>query len=169
MCIRDRNNTLELGFDREEALKIVSERSRDNARTPMQWDASEHAGFTKGTPWLKVNPNYTEINAAEQQTREDSVLSFYKELIDLRKHSEYKETIVYGKQVPAFEDVENLIAFYREGEEKKLLVLANWENTEKEVALQEEVKHVVVNNTVELKMSGNMVTMNPYQILVCEV
>ena len=167
--IDEYNNTLELGFDREEALKIVSERSRDNARTPMQWDASEHAGFTKGTPWLKVNPNYTEINAAEQQTREDSVLSFYKELIDLRKHSEYKETIVYGKQVPAFEDVENLIAFYREGEEKKLLVLANWENTEKEVALQEEVKHVVVNNTVELKMSGNMVTMNPYQFLVFEV
>ena len=163
------NNTLRLGFSREEALKIVSGRSRDNARTPMQWDTSENAGFTKGTPWLKVNPNYTEINVAEQQTREDSVLSFYKEMIDLRKNSEYKEAIVYGKQVPVFEDVTNLIAFYRKGEEKTLLVLANWDNTEKEVALSEEVKSVVVNNCVDLEMSGNTVKMRPYQFLVFEV
>ena len=163
------NNTLGLGFSREEALKIVSGRSRDNARTPVQWDASENAGFTQGTPWLKVNPNYTEINVAEQQTREDSVLSFYKEMIDLRKNSEYKEAIVYGKQVPVFEDVTNLIAFYRKGEEKTLLVLANWDNTEKEVALSEEVKSVVVNNCVDLEMSGNTVKMRPYQFLVFEV
>lgn len=116
-----------------------------------------------------MNPNYTEINVAEQQTREDSVLSFYKEMIDLRKNSEYKEAIVYGKQVPVFEDVTNLIAFYRKGEEKTLLVLANWDNTEKEVALSEEVKSVVVNNCVDLEMSGNTVKMRPYQFLVFEV
>lgn len=167
--IDEYNNTLRLGFGREEALKIVSERSRDNARTPMQWDASENAGFTKGTSWLKVNPNYTEINVAEQQMREDSVLSFYKEMIDLRKNSEYKEAIVYGKQVPVFEDVTNLIAFYRKGEEKTLLVLANWENAEKEVALNEEVGCVIVNNSVDLEMNGNTVKMSPYQFLVLEV
>ena len=167
--IDEYNNTLRLGFGREEALKIVSERSRDNARTPMQWDASENAGFTKETPWLKVNPNYTEINVAEQQMREDSVLSFYKEMIDLRKNSEYKEAIVYGKQVPVFEEVTNLIAFYRKGEEKKLLVLANWDNSEKEVTLNEDVKRVVVNNTVDFEMGGNTVKMSPYQFLVLEV
>ena len=167
--IDEYNNTLRLGFGREEALKIVSERSRDNARTPMQWDASENAGFTKGIPWLKVNPNYTEINVAEQQMREDSVLSFYKEMINLRKNSEYKEALVYGKQIPVLENVTNLIAFYRKGEEKKLLVLANWDNSEKEVTLNEDVKRVVGNNTVDFEMNENTVKMRPYQFLVFEV
>lgn len=163
------HNTLELGYSTEEALKIVSKRSRDNGRTPVQWDASENAGFTKGTPWLKVNPNYKEINVAEQLTRSDSVYAFYKEMIALRKNPEYKEVVVYGKQVPALEDITNLIAFYRKGEEKTLLVLANWENKEKTVELQDEVKKLVVNNCKELAMDGKKVSMSPYQFLVLEV
>ena len=69
-------------------MKVVSKYSRDNARTPMQWTDGANAGFTTGKPWLKVNPNYTDINAAAQQDDPDSVRSFYKQLIALRKNPE---------------------------------------------------------------------------------
>ena len=87
---------LEAGLSQEEALKVVSKYSRDNARTPMQWSDESNAGFTTGTPWLKVNPNYQSINAAAQMGEEDSVYTFYKKLIALRKSPVYQETIVYG-------------------------------------------------------------------------
>ena len=78
-------------------LRFLRYKSRDNARTPMQWDDSPNAGFTEGEPWIMVNPNYGEINAADQIGREDSVFSFYKELVKLRKE---KPVIVNGG-VPA--------------------------------------------------------------------
>ena len=84
------------GLTDEEALETITFHSRDNARTPMQWSDEEHAGFTTGEPWLKENPNYTQINVQEQLGREDSVLSFYKKLIALRKDPAYKDTFVYG-------------------------------------------------------------------------
>ena len=77
---------LDAGFTSEEALKIISLRNRDNARTPVQWSAEKNAGFTQGTPWLIVNPNYTKINVASQEQDGNSVLAFYKELIALRKN-----------------------------------------------------------------------------------
>ncbi len=113
---------LNAGLSPEEALNAVSRFSRDNARTPMQWSADKHAGFTTGTPWLKVNPNYTTINAASQQNDKGSVKNFYKQLIALRKHPEYKNTIVYGTLEPVWEDQKNLMAYYRK-EDKTLLVI----------------------------------------------
>lgn len=81
-------------FKEEEMQRFLRYKSRDNARTPMQWDASPNAGFTEGEPWIMVNPNYGEINAADQIGREDSVFSFYKELVKLRKE---KPVIVNGE------------------------------------------------------------------------
>ena len=83
-----------------EALKIVSLYSRDNARTPVQWDSSPNAGFTTGIPWLMVNPNYREINVKAQEQDKNSLLSFYKQMISLRKNKDYKETLVYGDVIP---------------------------------------------------------------------
>lgn len=80
---------LEAGLSPEEAIKAISAHSRDNARTPMQWSDEANAGFTTGTPWLPVNPNYTVINAAAQTKDEDSLFSFYQELIALRKNPAY--------------------------------------------------------------------------------
>ena len=74
-------------------MRYLRYKSRDNSRTPMQWNAGKNAGFSTGTPWMRVNPNYEDINAEEQIKREDSVFSYYKELIRLRKE---KEIIVYG-------------------------------------------------------------------------
>lgn len=168
---------LEHGLDEKEALKAAAGMSRDNARTPMQWSEGEHAGFSDVTPWLAENENYHEINVAEQETREDSVLAFYKELIRLRTNPEYTEAVVYGKQVPVLEELSNFMGFYREGKEKTLLVLANYQSGERRVAIDEEVCKVVMNNYApgdEVEISpgekgGNLVSMKGYQFLVLEV
>jgi oligo-1,6-glucosidase len=101
----------------------------------MQWSAGAHAGFTSGEPWLKENPNYREINVQEQQGREDSVLWYYKKLIALRKDPAYKETIVYGGFEPVPDCGHNVIAYFRTGEDQTILVAANFNLEEREIAL----------------------------------
>lgn len=135
----------EAGLSDEEALAVASAFSRDNARTPVQWDDGANAGFTTGKPWLKVNPNYKQINVQEQVNDEDSVLAFYKKLTRLRKSEEYKETIVYGQLIPYLEEEKNLIAYFRKGE-KTLLVLANFQKDPRKVQLPAPAKKVVLNN-----------------------
>ncbi|MGN1231712.1 MAG: alpha-amylase family glycosyl hydrolase, partial [Anaerotignum sp.] len=119
---------LDSGCSEAEALCCCWENSRDNARTPMQWNAEENAGFSSGEPWLAVNPNYREINAAEQESREDSLLQYYRRLIALRKSAAYKETFVYGDFVPAFETKDHILAYWRIHREtgKKILIAANY-------------------------------------------
>ena len=104
---------LDAGLSKEEALAACYRFSRDNGRTPMQWDVSPNAGFTTGTPWLKVNPNYVCVNVAEQENREDSVLNYYKKLIALRKSPEYRELFTYGDFEPMLEDREKILAYRR--------------------------------------------------------
>ena len=125
------------GISKERALETLTFFSRDNARTPMQWSAERHAGFTGGEPWLRENPNYKEINVEEQAGREDSVLAFYKELIALRKNEEFKETLVYGDFEPLMEEEHNVIAYLRRSEEQTILVAANFNKEEKTVVLPE--------------------------------
>lgn len=159
---------LDAGLSEEEALKAVAKFSRDNARTPMQWDDSENAGFTTGTPWLGVNPNYTKINVKSQLDDPDSVRSFYKELIALRKNEEYKETVVYGELEPVFEQQHNLMAYYRRAD-KTLLVIGNYQREEQEVHLPKAYKKVLINNYKDIREKDNMITMYGYQVLVLEV
>lgn len=159
---------LDAGLSKQEALAVVSKFSRDNARTPMQWSDAENAGFTTGTPWLKVNPNYTSINAADQQNDPDSVRSFYKKLIALRKHPDYKETVVYGALEPVWEDRHNLMAYYRKGE-KTLLVIGNYQKKEQDIELPCAYKKVLLNNDAKLIQNGNTIQMNGYQVLILEM
>ena len=114
------------GLTDEEALETITFHSRDNARTPMQWSGEEHAGFTTGDPWLRENPNYTQINVQEQQGREDSVLSFYKRLIALRKDPAYKDTFVYGGFEPVEDCGHNVIAYLRKSGEQTILIAGNF-------------------------------------------
>ena len=107
----------------EEMLKCFDAVARDNARTPMQWDDSENAGFTKGTPWIKVNPNYKEINAASQTDDPDSVFNYYKKLIKLRHEN---PIMVYGLFKPMLTDNDAIYAYERELDGKKLVVACNW-------------------------------------------
>ncbi len=168
---------LEHGFSETEALAIISGMSRDNARTPMQWNSGPHAGFTDGTPWLAENENYGEINAAEQEGRADSVLSFYKKLIALRTDPEYGEAVVYGLQEPFGQEMEQFTGFYRRGEKRTLLALANCRGQEREVEIPHAVRGVVLDNydegadsvRIETLEGGSRVVMKRWQFLVLAV
>ena len=138
---------LEAGCTEEEALDACIRYSRDNARTPMQWSHEKEAGFTTGKPWLKVNPNYTEINVEDQLNDEDSVLHFYKKLIALRKSEAYRETLIFGRFVPAFEADEEVFAFYRESESgDRVFIAANFGKEEKTLTLPEKRYTVLLTN-----------------------
>lgn len=159
---------LDAGLTPEAALKAVARRSRDNARTPMQWTCEENAGFTAGTPWLRVNSNYTAINVEKETIDPNSVLNFYKKLIALRKDPEYKETVVYGALEPFMEDRHNLMAYYRKGD-KTLLVVGNYQWDEQEITLPSECKKVLINNYPDMVLDGNSVKLHGYQVLVVEL
>ena len=116
-------------YTKEDMFPKIAHKSRDNARTPMPWDTSENAGFTTGTPWLALNPNYNKINVADQLKREDSVFHYYQKLIQLRK--EY-EIIVYGKYELLLPDDEHIFAYVRTLGNQKLLVVCNFSKTEQE-------------------------------------
>lgn len=157
------------GLSDEDALDVVSFFSRDNARTPYQWDNQAHAGFTTGIPWLAVNPNYPCINLEAQQNDETSVYAYYKNLIALRKNPEYKEVIVYGTCIPVWEDIHNLMSFYRKSEEKTLLVIANYQNESRTITLNDNVKKIVLNNLNSCKLTDNILHLDGYQVVVLEV
>ncbi len=159
---------LNAGLSPKDALDAVAKYSRDNARTPMQWSGKANAGFTSGTPWLKVNPNYTSVNAAAQMEDPDSVRSFYKKLIALRKDPEYKETIVYGALEPVWEDRHNLMAYYRKGD-KTLLVIGNYQMDMQTVTLPAPYQRILLNNYADLTEDEHAITLQAYQVLIMEM
>lgn len=159
---------LNAGLTPEAAIKAISAYSRDNARTPMQWSDEKNAGFTTGTPWLKVNPNYTAINAAAQTKDEDSVYSFYKKLIALRKNPAYRETIVYGALEPLWQERHNLMAYYRKGS-PTLLVVGNFQKEAQEIALPAAYRNILLNNYHDIAGSQTRITLHGYQVLVLEL
>ncbi|MGW7159039.1 glycoside hydrolase family 13 protein [Paenibacillus taichungensis] len=114
---------VENGYAEKEVMESIYAKGRDNARTPMQWDASENAGFTDGKPWILVNPNYTEINAEESINDPHSIYHYYKTLIQLRKEH---EVIVYGDYELLYPEDTNLFAYTRTLGDTKLLVLCNF-------------------------------------------
>jgi len=161
---------IEAGLSPKEAFKIVKHYSRDNSRTPFQWDTSENAGFTTGKPWLMVNPDYKRINVASQINDPNSVLSYYKKLTALRKNPEYAETVVYGKTVPYLPEVERLMAFKRVGDNQTLLVLGNFSTKPQTVKLPSKCKKVVLNNVENVEfVSDTEIKLEGYQAVVIEI
>ena len=160
---------IKAGYTPEEAMKIVSKYSRDNARTPFQWDNGEQAGFSTVKPWLPINKNFTSINAKSQIQDKSSLFSFYKELLKLRKDEKYKEAVVYGTFCPAFNENDNVFAFYRKGKDKTLLVIANYQDIEFTLAVPENVHKVLINNYDELLREEKKLKLKPYQAVILEV
>ena len=155
-------------FKEEEMLRFLRYKSRDNARTPMQWDASPNAGFTEGEPWIMVNPNYGEINAADQIGREDSVFSFYKELVKLRKE---KPVIVNGEYRLLDPVSEDVFVYERSFHEEHLLVVCSFAEKELLWWLPEEMagqaaKRVIGN--YEGQQWGPELMLRPYEASVWE-
>lgn len=132
------------GYSKEVALESVWRRSRDNSRTPMQWSATEQAGFTEGTPWLKVNENYKVINVKQDLEDETSIFQYYKKLIELRKHSELSEIIIYGDYEPLLQENENVLAYRRNFQGKTISVIVNFTN--KEVSIEGSFENVYLSN-----------------------
>lgn len=134
------------GLSNEEALEVCGRMSRDNARTPVQWNARDNAGFTTGTPWMKVNSNYMEINVENQEKDADSVLNYYRKLLALRKSPEYQEVFTYGRFIPAYENAENIMAYYRADGNRRILVAANFGKDTVELKPEYSIKNVVLSN-----------------------
>ena len=153
-------------MDSDTMMKYLRYKSRDNARTPVQWDAGENAGFTTGTPWIMVNPNYKEINAAEQLTREDSVFRYYQKLIRLRHEN---EIIVYGDYELLLAEHPAIYAYTRSLGAEKLLVICNFKEEEQKIEIPEDFlkkeAEVLISNYEDAVLEQNML-LRPYEAVV---
>lgn len=159
-------NAIADGCSEEEAMEACYRFSRDNARTPMQWDDSANAGFTTGMLWLKVNPNYPHLNVAAQERDENSVLNYYKKLIALRKSEAYREVFTYGDFEPLFETEAYILAYRRSLNGKDVIVAANFgpmENCLQNRMFQNR-KVLMSNGTVVLK--EDTLELHPSQVVV---
>ncbi|MEK3823546.1 alpha,alpha-phosphotrehalase [Paenibacillus sp. FSL K6-1558] len=125
---------MEKGYPEHEVMESIYAKGRDNARTPMQWDDSHQAGFTVGEPWIKVNPNYTEIHAAENVQNPDSIFHYYRQLIQLRKDH---EVIVYGDYELIFPEHPDVFAYTRSLHENQIMVVCNFRGETVQLPLQE--------------------------------
>lgn len=142
----------------------ITFKSRDNARTPMQWDDSAQAGFTTGTPWIAVNPNYTEINAKAETADPDSIFHYYRKLIALRREN---PIMVYGKYEPMMEDSEELFVYTRTFDQEKLLVVCSFCDHKTAFPIPEEFRGApcLISNTGNA-YTGSEVTLQPYEAFV---
>lgn len=156
-------------FSREEMMRYLRYKSRDNARTPFQWNDEEHAGFTTGTPWIMVNPNYKEINAKEQMARQDSVFHYFQKLIRLRKE---QEIIVYGTYDLLLPESKEIYAYTRTLGDKKLLVICNFTENPVPFTVTEEFLsgeafkgRILIRNYEDAAVSRCM-ELRPYEAIV---
>lgn len=153
----------------EDMMRYINKKGRDNARTPMQWNDTENAGFTTGTPWFTVNPNYKEVNVAEQEKDPDSILNFYKHLIQMRK--EYP-IIVYGSYKLLYPDHKTAFVYERMLEDEKLLVACNFSAEELELEVPAEFvqkeAELLISNYHEAKISEKLV-LRPYEARVYRI
>ena len=140
------NRAISSGISKEEAFEGLFMRSRDNARTPMQWSDQKNAGFSEGEKtWIKVNSNYRKINVEREEKESESVLNYYKKLIQLRKNSPYSQIIIDGQFVPVQNTADSIIAYKRVLENKQLLIAVNMSSNEVELPIEGEYKRILGN------------------------
>lgn len=156
------------GKDPAEMMAAIYARGRDNARTPMQWDDSENAGFTSGTPWIKLNPNYKHINVKVQLKEPDSIFNYYKELINIRKEN---QIVIYGTYDLILEDNKELYAYTRTLGEERLLIICNFTDTISNFNLPEDIKYnsqklIVGNYKIYGKVNIESIELKPYEARV---
>ena len=157
--------TLNEGGDIKEYMATLNFMSRDNGRTPMQWNTSEHAGFTDGTPWLPVNDNYKEINVEVQENDPNSPLNYFRKMVELRKTN---PVLIYGDYELVFPDHEKVYAYTRSLEDQKMLILLNFSEDEVQLNLPEGLNKgdVLIYNLAEVKKEGNLVNLQAYQAVI---
>ena len=155
---------LNYGVTKEEALELVNSVSRDNARTPMQWDDSEYAGFSDSKPWIRVNENYKYINVKSEEEDSDSILNFYKKMINLRREH---LCLIYGKYELILENSEEIFAYTRTLDDEKFIVITNLSNKEVNYSFETyklKYKNLILSNyEVNEHCDYNEFKLRPYE------
>ena len=155
------------GISKEAIMNSIFAKGRDNARTPMQWDSSEGAGFTKGKPWIKINPNYNNINVEDSLKDTNSIFYYYQKLIKLRKEH---EVIVYGDVNLLLRDDENIFAYTRSYADDTLLVILNFFDKQVEFNVPENIKYkkneLLISNYEVQNNNFNNIKLRPYEARV---
>ena len=170
------------GFSSEEALYFVNKRSRDNSRTPMQWDNSKNAGFSKdenSKSWIKLTGSQAITNVADQINDKDSIFSYYKKMIDLRQNGKYSDCLTFGDFISVPLENEKIIAYVRKYKNQKVLCISNFSELKQEVKLSEiakalgekEIKigEILINNFEGLEKDGEKVVFEGFQSLLVEI
>ena len=156
------------GLAPDEALSLLKAKSRDNARTPIQWNATKNGGFTSGNPWIKINPNYTRINVEQAQNDSKSIFYYYQKLIELRKKH---PVFVYGTYEIILEEHPRIYAFTRTLDDIKLLIILNFSDSTTNFALPKEIQFhhtelLISNYDVPTTRNLSQFELQPYEALV---
>ncbi len=155
---------MEQGLNSDEALTILDRRSRDNSRTPMQWSAKNNAGFSKVSPWINVADNYKSINVENEKDDKDSILSFYKKLITIRKEN----TVISAGNISFIDTDENIIAYKRSLGERKILVFCNMSNKDESLDIDLDGFKKLIGNYGELNYVDKNLRLSPYEFVAVE-
>ena len=164
-AINGYKKVLNQGGDLDKYMEDLKFASRDNGRTPMQWDSSMNANFTSGIPWLPVNENHKTINVAAEEMDPSSVLSHFKKMTQLRKDN---PVLVYGKYSLLDPEHEDIYAYTRELGDTRVLVLLNFKNHDSSIELDviEEISETLINSIAGIENTQNRVTLRPYQSVI---
>ncbi|MCU6710512.1 alpha-glucosidase [Paenibacillus sp. J5C_2022] len=160
------HDRLAKGYAVEDIIRSINAKGRDNARTPMQWDDSVNGGFTSGTPWLHVNPNYAEINVQRNLDNPDSIFYTYKRLIQLRKDN---PIIVWGDFELIAHTVKEVFAYYRLYNGEKWLVAANMSEREHAFGVEEDADEILISNYNRSSIDIRQLTLQPYEAFAVKV
>ena len=149
-------------------MESIYAKGRDNARTPMQWDSTENAGFTTGTPWIAVNKNYNEINAKQCLQDENSIFHHYRKLIDIRKNN---DTIIYGDYTLLCPEDKNIFAYTRELNGDKILVVCNFYDKEVIFSFDGDFNHadILLSNYKDSSTLIEKLNLRPYEAIMFRV
>ena len=156
------------GYTHEEIMESIYAKGRDNGRTPMQWDNSENAGFTTGTPWLAINKNYTEVNAKQCLEDENSIFHHYRKLINIRKNN---DTIIYGDYTLLCPEDKNIFAYTRELNKDKILVVCNFYDKEVTFSFDGDFNHadILLSNYKDSSTLIEKLSLRPYEAIIYRI
>ncbi|MDA9245668.1 alpha-glucosidase [Polaribacter sp.] len=167
-AIGDYNRAKAEGEDMDQFMKKLNFNSRENARTPMQWDSTKNGGFTEGKPWKKVNDNYQTINVVAQNKDPKSILNHFRKMVKLRKDN---PVLVYGQYQILQESHSEIYAYTRTLDEQQVFVLLNFSKKQATITLEETTKTgtLLINNYDRLDAKEGQITLQPYQAIICEL
>ena len=167
-AIGDYNRAKAEGEDMDQFMKKLNFNSRENARTPMQWDSTKNGGFTEGKPWKKVNDNHQTINVVAQNKDPKSILNHFRKMVKLRKDN---PVLVYGQYQILQESHSEIYAYTRTLDEQQVLVLLNFSKKQASITLEETTKTgtLLINNYDRLDAKEGQITLQPFQAIICEL